>query len=125
MGSCSFQSTMCACLVVERAEVTAAVNSSSLFTHVHMNAVFFLRFIHPVRLQCDIREIYGYFLRMSTNNLAVCTRPPFFIGGLGTRLASDMRLATGMIPRQRGAVRGPTTRTFDQVDDVIPILSPC
>ena len=69
-------STLCACWMLDRAEVTVAVNSLNLFTcvsSVHVNAVFFLGCIHPVRLQCDILEIYGYFLRMRTNTCAVCT----------------------------------------------------
>ena len=74
--------TMCACLTLDRAEVT----SQQTCLHMCVNAVIFLRCIHPVRLQCDIREIYGYFSRMRTNTRAVCTRPPFFVGGLGMRL---------------------------------------
>ena len=55
-GPCLCQSTMCACLMLDRAEITAEVNSLNLFTHVfdvHVKAVFFLQ-----------REIYGYFSRM-------------------------------------------------------------
>ena len=59
---------MCACLKLDRAEVT----SQRTCLHMSVNAVFFLRSIHPVRLQCDIREIYGYFSRMRTNIRAVC-----------------------------------------------------
>ena len=53
---------------------------------VCVNAIFFLRSIHPVHLQCDIREIDAYFCAMCTSTCAVCTRPPFLVGGLGTRL---------------------------------------
>ena len=69
--------TMCASLTLDRAEVT----SQRTCLHMSVNAVFFLRCTHPVRLQCDIREIYGYFSRMRINTGAVCTRPPFFERG--------------------------------------------
>ena len=59
---------MCACLTLDRAEVT----SQQTCLHTSVNAVFFLRCIHPVRLQCDIREIYGYFSRMRTNTRVQC-----------------------------------------------------
>ena len=78
---------MCACLTLDRAEVT----SQRTCSHMSVNAVFFLHCIHPVRLQCDIRKIYTYFPHMHTNTRAVCTRPPFFVGGLGTRLDWTIR----------------------------------
>ena len=65
--------TMCACLTLDRAEVT----SQRTCLHMSVNAVFFLRCIHPVRLQCDIREIYGYFSRMRINIGAVYQTSPF------------------------------------------------
>ena len=64
---------------------------------VHVNAVFFLRCIHPVRLQCDKWEIYDYFSRTCTNTCAVCTRPYFFVGGLRTRLGPVSQQKTKII----------------------------
>ena len=58
---------MCACLTLDRAEVT----SQRTCLQMSVNAAFFLRCIQPVRLQCDIREIYGYFSRMRTNPCSV------------------------------------------------------
>ena len=93
--------TMCACLKLDRAEVT----SQRTCLHMSVNAVFFLRYIHPVCLQCDIQEIYGYFSRMRINTRAVCTRPPFSSeawergygrpGGSGPQSPTSHRLLQG------------------------------
>ena len=59
---------MCACLTLDRAEVTAAV------TCLPRRPCERNIFLHPVHLQCGIR----YSSLMHTSTGAMCTRPPFF-----------------------------------------------